>query len=280
MRDGWLTVRLVEDMQYMLHAGRPIDAIVSGLRSATLPAIIQYRSLAWTGEKKVPDLPRAIMQSNVGRALASFEGLLCTKSGFRPARTVRAHTAESFALSTQDDLVSEAWELFEVRFNRSAQRAGLSRSIADLLQVALHEMVDNAISHSYADLLIISAYHALDGFVQFCVADTGIGVYESLRTCPEHARITTDSEAIRRAITDGVSRFGRGNGGWGFRQVFKAVASQWGFLRFRSGEGCVSIDGKDCDSDKGTQLFLSPLRGFHVTISCLTTPGAIAQPIA
>ena len=40
-----------------------------------------------------------------------------------------------------------------------------------------------------------------------------------------------------------MSRYGPDQGGSGFNNVFKALAAISGTLRFRSGEGCVTMDG-------------------------------------
>ena len=125
----------------------------------------------------------------------------------------------------------------------------------------------------------VAGHAALDGFAQFCVADTGIGILASLCSCPEYAWLQRHNSAIRKALQDGVSRFGLRRGGMEFREVFKAVASQWGLLRFRSGEGCIVIDGTDCAADKGSELFLTFLPGFQVTISCRVNESHPSQPI-
>jgi hypothetical protein len=78
------------------------------------------------------------------------------------------------------------------------------------------------------------------------------------------------TEAICMALRDGVSRHGPNHGGLGFRQVFKSLASFWGHLRFRSGEGRVTVLGEDCGPDRGEIGYPPSLPGFQVTVCCRT----------
>ena len=57
-------------------------------------------------------------------------------------------------------------------------------------------------------------------------------------------------------------------GGFGFHQVFKSLAAQWGQLRFRSGEGCIRMDGTGLDADRGEERDLPYLGGFQVAVCC------------
>jgi anti-sigma regulatory factor (Ser/Thr protein kinase) len=243
---------------------------VGGLRGTTLPGIIEYRSLVWIGRDNVPPLPESVMNSDIGRALQSVEADLQCRSQkrHREVRNITCRSVELTTLSQQSDIQTESWGLFSARFSRSTQKAGFPRTLAGYLNGALCEMTENALLHSNAPIPIIVGYHVSNGFAQFCVDDIGIGVLASLRSCPAYEYLKTDTEAIRKALQEGVSRFGHERGGLGFKQVFRAVASEYGMLRFRSGEGCIVVDGTDCGADKGDESFVPPLPGFHVTVSC------------
>lgn len=278
---NFLTVDLLEDILLALQLNRPIQPAIASLNATTLPAIIQYKCLAWTLNIDLPPLPQEIVDSDIGKAFCSIESLLQSGQELRPTHipTIDSRSVEFTALTAKADLETQSWQLFEARFNRSAQQSGFSHSIADLLQGALYEMAENALLHSNTRSPVTVGYRALDGFAQFCVADTGIGILASLCSSPDYAWLQRHNKAIRKALQDGVSRFGTQRGGMGFREVFKAVASQWGLLRFRSGEGCIVIDGTDCTADKGSELFLPFLPGFQVTISCRVTESQLSQPI-
>lgn len=278
---NFLTVDLLEDILLAHQLNRPIQPAIASLNATTLPAIIQYKCLAWTLNIDLPPLPQEIVDSDIGKAFCSIESLLQSGQELRPTHipTIDSRSVEFTALTAKTDIETQSWQLFEARFNRSAQQSGFSHSIADLLQAALYEMAENALLHSNARIPVIVAYRVLDGFAQFCVADLGIGVLESLRKCPDYCALHTHKDAIRKALQDGVSRFGYQRGGLGFRQVFKAVASQWGLLRFRSGEGSIVIDGTYCDADKGSELFLPFLPGFQIAISCRVHQTNLSDPI-
>jgi hypothetical protein len=68
-------------------------------------------------------------------------------------------------------------------------------------------------------------------------------------------------------------------GGFGFRRVFKGLAAMWGTLRFRSGEGCVTMDGTDCDADRGEEVFVVNRPGFQVTICCRLSDQMLPFPV-
>jgi hypothetical protein len=65
-----LTVRDIEQIQLAAQYDRPVLSFIHGLRSATLPAIIEYGCLRWSNPSlKLPDLPDAIANSPLGLAL-------------------------------------------------------------------------------------------------------------------------------------------------------------------------------------------------------------------
>ena len=270
MCNSWLTVDLVEDIQLALQQNKPLGPTIQSLKRTTLPAIMQYRCLQEFTNGTLPELPQLILSTPIGKALLQIEAHLRAQSSPTPPRikNVDCRSVEFSSVTAAQDLETEAWGLFQARFNRSVQSVGFARPTADLLQGALYEMSENAILHSKAKSPIIVGYCILPDSVQFSVADSGIGVLASLRSHPDYASLDTHTEALRKALQDGVSRFGSRRGGLGFRQVFKAIAAEWGLLRFRSGEACILIDGNECDADKGTESFVQNLPGFQVTVSC------------
>lgn len=131
-------------------------------------------------------------------------------------------------------------------------------------------MADNAVIHAQAPAGILVGYAVEANTATFCVADVGLGVLATLRSHPAYAHLQLHKDAIRTALQDGVSRFGPNTRGLGFRQIFKALAAQWGHLRFRSGNGCVTLNGHGLDTDKGEESFPPELPGFQVTVCCRT----------
>jgi anti-sigma regulatory factor (Ser/Thr protein kinase) len=279
METELLTTDLVEEIQNALNVGVPLDSTVSGIQEATLPGLVEYGCLRWTcGLTKIPPLPRAVVSSALGKALfavSSELGLRSAGESTRPPGGIGTQLAEFTVRRTKEDLGTTEWESFEIRFNRSAQSVGFAQIAGDGLQAALREMTENALIHAESPVPVLVGYRVLDGVAQFCVADVGMGVLGSLRTCPDYQHLRVHNEAIREALKDGTSRYGRNKGGFGFRQVFKALTAQWGHLRFRSGEGCITMDGTDLAADRGQEHFPPFLPGFQVSITCRSTPSPL-----
>lgn len=278
-----ITASLVEDIQHALEAGRAVGPVIAGLREATLTGIMEYGCLRWAkGPNVLPPVPQPVLDTPLGKALASVGsgiGVRLDGPSRVRARDIKSRVAEFACIEKPADLDEQDWGLFEARFCRSAQGAGLQRREAGALQGALREMAENALIHSEAPIPALVGYHVVPGMAQFCVADVGIGVLASLRTCPDFQHIGLHKDAIREALKDGTSRFGRNKGGFGFRSVFKALVAQWGQLRFRSGEGCVIMDGMDLAADKGEEHFPPSLPGFQVSVACRTVEGAALPPV-
>jgi hypothetical protein len=147
------------------------------------------------------------------------------------------------------------------------------------LQAAMHEMTDNALDHAEAIIPVLVGYQVTPGIALFSVVDVGRGILASLRSNPAYQHLQQDKDAIREALRDGVSRYGPNRGGLGFRQVFKALLDQWGFLRFRSGNGSITMDGDDFDADKGEARYPPSLPGFQLTVCCRTSGAAPPEPL-
>ena len=195
----------------------------------------------------------------------------------RPKPKVRAISvlaAEFMTIESDYFLIGEDWQLYLTRFSRAAKSVGLPKREADLLGVALNEMAENTAIHSQSPVPGLAGYHVAPGSAQFCVADVGVGILGSLRNCSVYQTVKTHREAIRLALHDGVSRFGPHQGGFGFGRVFKALVANWGDVRFRSGEACLTMSGVDLDADQGTEHFPPPLPGFQVSVTCrVRAPG-------
>jgi len=268
-----LTVKLVEELQEANAGGIPIESVVSNLETATLPALLEYGCLRWATNAAVPRIPTTIWESALGKALfevPSDIGLRSSGPQKSQLRQIDCQRVEFHKLDAQQGITDEAWKHFEIRFDRSAQSVGFSRKTAHRLQAALHEMAENALIHAETSVDILVGYAIEENTALFSVADVGIGVLASLRTHPAYQYIELHKDAIRAALYDGTTRFGPNSRGTGFRQIFKALAAQWGYLRFRSGNGCVTLNGTGLNADQGEETFPPPLPGFQVTVCCRT----------
>jgi hypothetical protein len=281
--DGWLTAEQVEHIQWAALRNRPVGDFVQRLRSATLPGILEYGCLRATlGNDRIPPLPAAIIATPLGRALAAVPSPLGIADGGRqapPPARLDTRPVEFFSIATEDELERESpndlpkpWELYAIRFSRSAQAAGFGKTVADGLMAALFEMTRNALEHSLSPHPVLVGYQAAGGTALFTVADVGRGVLASLSSCADYSHLAAHDDAISTAIQEGTSRHGYRHGGLGFRQVFRALAEVNGHLRFRSGDACLQIAGTDCGPNRGDFHGTPDMNGFQVTVCCRTHP--------
>lgn len=271
-----LTSQLVEEIQYILHDPDRVAKVVSGLEGATLAGIMEYGCLRWATSLAVPDLPPSVAASELGVALAEVRTPLGLRATGPPKSAVhRAETqpAEFHLVQSETDLLDSEWQEFVFRYDRSTRDAGFSSQVAARLQLALCEMADNAVIHSDTPVEALVGYRVTKNVSQFCVVDVGMGILQSLARCPACGGFHTHNDAIKAALKDGVTSRGAGHGGFGFRRIFKSLASQWGTLRFRSGEGCVTMNGLDLDCDQGVESYPPLLPGFQVAVRCMAKGG-------
>lgn len=267
----WLTCEIVEELQQAAGAGQPVDSFVGSLEHATLPALLEYGCVR-RQYPHLPTLPARIVSSPLGRALQQVRSDLGLRTDGRqkvPPRTITPEEHEFIVLEGDAPTESQDWAEFLVRFRQSVKGVGFDLEKAKGIAAALGEMADNATIHANAPVGVLVGYQAIDGAAVCCVADVGDGVLKSLTGNSSYSYLRSHKEAVRLALRSGVSRFG--SGGLGFYSVFKALAAMSGTLRFRSGEGCVSMDGTGFDADTGEESYVLFRPGFQVTICCRTS---------
>jgi hypothetical protein len=278
MRADLLTVGLVEDIHRAVLRGVAVGGVVDGLKGASLSGLLEYQCLRWAFQDgSVPPLPRCVQSTPLGLALLAVPcdlGLRRNGATRQPLRRLDPQAVEFHVIEGEDDLASEEWDHFTTRFDASARNVGFNSEIAGGLQGALVEMAENVVLHAQAPTAAVVGYQASLGVALFCVADVGIGVLTSLQSRATYRHLKRHTEAIRMALQDGVTRLDpdEGGGGFGFRQVFRALRDHWGTLRFRSGEGCVTMQGTDFDANRGDVSHPPPLPGFQVTVCCRAGP--------
>lgn len=133
---------------------------------------------------------------------------------------------------------------FKLEAQRAAVSVGFPPRLAAQLVGAFEEVHSNVYDHSGMPASGIAAYRATARCFEFVVSDGGMGVLTSLRTCPEYVDLTDHGDALRLALQEGVSRYGKGTShGKGFRPIFVGLANLNGALRFRSGDQALTITG-------------------------------------
>ena len=270
--DTLLTAAVVEGLHTASLTGRStlVEQAVAALQDATLPGLVEYLCLrhSTTGTLSLPPLPAAVYQSAVGVAL---QRVVCpfglrTAGGMVPNTSVNPSEAEFFFLRSEADYRSHAYGLYETRWARAGERAGL-RAKQSLMQLAMTAMSENGLLHSRGADGVLVGYRVLPHAALFTVADLGRGVLGSLRSNSKYAHLVHHREALRLALRDGVTCLDM-PGGNGFRQLFKALVSQFGTIRFRTGNVCLTMDGQDFDANLGHETFPEDVVGFQVTMCC------------
>ena len=89
----------------------------------------------------------------------------------------------------------------------------VDESLVGALDYAFGEIVDNVLTHSRAHVegLVGAQYYPAKSFVEFCVADGGVGVAQTLRGNPAYSTLC-DSELLVKSLDYGV-----GENTWDFR---------------------------------------------------------------
>jgi hypothetical protein len=267
----WLTCDFVEQLQQAVSSGKTVDPFIAALENATLPGLLEYGCAKWH-DSKLPPIPSNIIAAPLGQAVQEVRsalGLRTTGPQKVPPRTITPEVHEFFVLEGDGTpTTGRDWGEFLVRFRQSAKNVGFNLEKAKGIAAALGEMADNATLHANAPVGVLVGYQVFFGAVVCCVADVGDGVLKSLTTHEAYRHVNTHKDAVRLALRSGVSRYGPGQGGLGFYKVFKALAAMSGTLRFRSGEGCVTMDGTDFEADRGEESYVLFRPGFQVTICC------------
>ena len=188
-----------------------------------------------------------------------------------PSTMHGAPTVELCQIRERSDVVATHWHLFLMRFRRSLENAGFSTTHALALSKALGEMADNAAQHSGPDedhpAAAIVGYHVAPGWMSYSVADTGQGVLRSLRSNPKWTGLSSSQDALDAAVQRGATRRIHEPCGHGFSQVHKSIAALNGYLRFRSDDGVLVLDGRSGTFE--ARFAASPtMNGFQVSVTC------------
>jgi anti-sigma regulatory factor (Ser/Thr protein kinase) len=164
-------------------------------------------------------------------------------------------------------------ELRWVAFRQKAQQAAelsLPKPVAQGLMGAMTEIEDNIHLHSgRPDTGIVAFRGSADEF-EFVVADSGVGMLASLRSSPDYASLDDAGKALHLALQDGTSRLNHieKNRGYGFRDLFRNLASLNGELRFRSDDQAVTIEGMGPELVGSTLRQKTSVQGFAASIVC------------
>ncbi len=161
------------------------------------------------------------------------------------------------------------WTGFGLAAQQAAVASGFSGRIAAQFIAAIGEMHSNVYEHSGASGTGLVAFRAGADRFEFVVADRGMGVLKSLRSCSDYGGMDDHGEALRLTLTDGISRYGANIGrGRGFRPLFIGLANLNGSLRFRSGDHALVIDGSNASLMTARTAQKPYLNGLLISVAC------------
>jgi hypothetical protein len=136
------------------------------------------------------------------------------------------------------------------------------------LTAAMQELENNIHEHSGAPATGFLAFRAASGIFEFVVADRGIGMLASLRRRAAFSALENHGTALQAALTDGTSRYESAGHGHGFRPIFIGLANLQGYLRFRSGDHALVMDGRT-PTLATARISQKPLiGGFFASVCC------------
>lgn len=148
---------------------------------------------------------------------------------------------------------------------------GLPGDSPGQLVAALGELESNIHEHSEGADTGLLAFRAAPCVFEFVVADHGIGILASLQSSIEYASCSDHGKALQLALTEGTSRFGiEANRGYGFRPLFIGLMNLQGYLRFRSGDHALILDGRSPQLAMARLVQKPRLNGFFVSVSITT----------
>jgi anti-sigma regulatory factor (Ser/Thr protein kinase) len=115
-----------------------------------------------------------------------------------------------------------------------------------LLRMWITELLTNANDHAKSDFgfWVCGRYNPIDHNIRICVADSGIGIKQSLVDADKLPRNIDDGKAIEKALEEGMtSRMGK-TGGLGLKHISSYVKSHGGSLTIMSGAARVYLARK------------------------------------
>jgi hypothetical protein len=231
--------------------------------------LLEYVSQVNACKGRLPSL----QQLPPAAAVLALRGLQAHRS-FEDVPASNSHTASPVEFiwvpPTGGSGSEPQWIMYLRRVQNAAEQAGFKSQLAKGLTGAFIEMTDNVLNHSENVRSGIAGYRWSQNCFEYVVADTGIGVLASLRTCADYAGLADAGTALQVALTEGESRFGRVAGrGVGFRQVLISLTNLKGSLRFRSGDHVLVIDGTSPDLGHARLHHLGlEYRGLLVSVVC------------
>ncbi|RUU77272.1 DUF4325 domain-containing protein [Mesorhizobium sp. M7A.F.Ca.MR.362.00.0.0] len=121
---------------------------------------------------------------------------------------------------------------------------GVTRSQIAALEWSINEITDNVLNHAESSIGGIVQVTSRRGgkMVEFVVCDYGLGIPRTLRST--HSEITSDIDALDRAIREGITRNTATNMGNGLYGSYRMAQLSGGQFKIQSGYATLKYDPK------------------------------------
>ncbi len=115
-----------------------------------------------------------------------------------------------------------------------------------LLRIWITELLTNANDHANSEsgFWICARYTPSRRDIRICVADAGIGIRTSLVKSGKYGHAMTDSQALEKALQEGVTSRPGHTGGLGLKQIVAYVKAHGGSLSMFSGKSRIKVRRK------------------------------------
>lgn len=263
-----LTFRILDDIALGTQRGR-INAskVLPMFFVGNIGPLIELLLYTRSDQPIVPSLTGLPLLKRVQALREAFQP---SKRG-RPIYLVDERTGRSagFIATAHRSQTGLPWDDFCLKARIAAGQAGLEPTEARALVGALIEIEENVHLHSQRVDDGIVAFSASPGRFEIVVGDSGIGALNSLRSHPDYLGLSDAGTALRLALENGQSRYGRHSGhGLGFNSLFVGLAALKAELRFRSDDHALIITGTGPSLVSATTLQRPPLQGFMASVVC------------
>ena len=176
---------------------------------------------------------------------------------------------QSLGLSSIERLgESSNWTKFAIDVKAATVASGFSVAASAEIVAAIGEFFSNVLEHSKNSETGYVAYSGEEGTFEFVVADSGIGVLQSLKSNPAFTKLADSGRAIELALTEGISSSEQEGRGHGFRPVFVGLANISDELRFRSGDHGHMVRRTNAGGIDARTIQLANLNGFFCSVVC------------
>lgn len=263
-----LTFRMLDDVALAIQRGRlNATSVLPTLLVGDIGPLIELLLYSRSSE---PIIPALGLLRQFKRVLALQDALALAGRG-KPVYLADVQTRRSagFIATRHRSQSGLPWDDFCLKARIAAREAGLEPTEARAVVGALIEIEENVHLHSERVDDGIVAFSSSPGRFEIAVGDSGIGVLDSLRSHSDYANLGDAGTALRLALENGHSRYGRHSGhGLGFNALFVGLAALKANLRFRSGDHALTITGTGPSLVSATTQQRPVIQGFMASVVC------------